>query len=78
LKLIPKPVAPSIPKKKQQNDSLTGDLKNSAGPGQYDAKVDQIKFRKPNCNFGASGVKREVWKISETPGPSEYDTEIKR
>lgn len=36
LKLIPKVVAPSIPKKQKLPESLTGDLNDSAGPGQYD------------------------------------------
>ena len=47
LKLIAKVVAPSIPKKQQLPDSLTGDLNDLARPGQYDAKVAPVKNRGP-------------------------------
>jgi hypothetical protein len=59
-------------------ETLAGDHNSSAGPGQYDAKVDPIKNRKPQYNFGISGVKRDVWRISVTPGPSDYETEMKK
>ena len=77
LKLIPRKVAPSIPKKQIMPESLSGDRNDSAGPGQYDAKVAPVKNRKPQYNFGISGVKREVFKVEITPGPSEYQTESK-
>ena len=64
--------APSIPKKQQDPETLTGKIDDSAGPGKYKSKIELTKQQARQCSFGKSGVKREVFKASNTPGPCSY------
>jgi len=43
LKLIPKLCAPSIPKRQQLPENMTGKEGDSAGPGNYETNVSPIK-----------------------------------
>ena len=74
-KLVTKFGAPSIPKKQHDPEMLTGKGADTAGPGKYQTNIAPIKQQTRKCSFGLSGVKREVFKVSDTPGLSSYKTD---